>query len=135
MMPGINKWPARGIRQGFSDHSIPIINFYRQLQNDTRNALFLKANIYMKARRTVFLILGILFIVLNLLVEFTMPAHPYSAEEDNAAYRTGAFIGGNLFVIIGLIFIIIAYRTQRKIISLKEDDLKNLIDSIGKPRR
>lgn len=87
----------------------------------------------MRARRTVFFILGILLIVLNILVELTMPPHPYSAAEDNAAYKTGAFIGGNLFIIIGLILLFIAYRTHRKLIKIKEDDLKNSIDSIGKP--
>ena len=88
----------------------------------------------MRARRTVFFILGIFLVALNLLVQFTMPAHSYSAAEDNAAYKTGAFIGGNLFTIIGIALLFIAYRTHRKLIKIKEDDLKNSIDSIGRGR-
>ncbi len=65
----------------------------------------------MRTRRTIFLILGIVFILLQLISYAGMHIDP----SKDTAYNVGYMIGSHLFLILGLVFFWVAYRTHKKI--------------------
>jgi len=82
----------------------------------------------MKIRRNIYIIIGITFIVLNLLIEIQeYPKHP--DKFNDISY----LIGYNFLVYCGLILLGLAYRVQRKINRKKRIALDELIKNIGKP--
>jgi len=84
----------------------------------------------MKTRRTVFLILGCIFVAFNILALIAVGQNPSPDTTLPADAETpvmlGHYVGLNLFFIIGFIFLFIAYRINRKI---KKVARQNLLDS------
>jgi hypothetical protein len=84
----------------------------------------------MKTRRTVYLIIGSLLLVLNLLVDLVELSQNKMLPGDTA-YNIGYIIGSHIFAITGLIFLRLAYKAHKKIRAQEEDHLED-IDNIGK---
>lgn len=81
----------------------------------------------MKTAKNIFLSLGILFILFNIL-GFVGGASPFPKDgTEEAVNKVAYFIGANLFIILGLIFLFIAYRFNKKIQKKRE---KELLDSL-----
>ena len=88
----------------------------------------------MKIRRIIFIVLGCLFAVFNLLVDVAIAIKP-PADFDipaqykgDTAYAIGHYLGANLLFIIGAIFFYLAYRTSQKIKRKKEQELLDSFD-------
>ncbi len=77
----------------------------------------------MKLRKNIYLIIGIILIVLNLITDILNLSeyHP-----NDAGYGIGYFIGSHIFLLVGIILLRMAYKINRK---LKEQD-NNLYDEI-----
>jgi len=65
----------------------------------------------MKLRRTIFLVLGILFLLFQLVSYAGMHIDPSKGR----AYNAGYIVGSNLFLVLSLVFFWVAYRAHRKI--------------------
>ena len=83
----------------------------------------------MKTRKNIYLTVGILLIVLNLLVDIAEFKRFKSLSEDSA-YTIGYFIGSHLFLFSGVLLLRWAYKLQKKI---ENKQTREMIDSIGKP--
>lgn len=82
---------------------------------------------FMVYRKNIYIIIGILLVVFNILshiIEFT----ENNATADDTAYSIGYFIGSNFFLIIGIVFLRLAYKINKKI---KNHQLKEMVDKIG----
>lgn len=79
---------------------------------------------YMKIRRNIYLVTGIILIVLNSLVTYSMYQNFELALNDktNSVFY---MIGNQAFTIIGLFLLLGAYRVQRKINRKKRQALEN----------
>ncbi|MEO6252846.1 MAG: hypothetical protein ABIO79_06055 [Ferruginibacter sp.] len=84
----------------------------------------------MKTRRTVYIIIGSLLLVLNLLVDLVELSENKWDPGDGAA-GIGYIIGSHIFVITGLIFLRLAYTLHKKI-RAKDEDHSEEIENIGK---
>lgn len=81
----------------------------------------------MKTRKNIYLWLGIILIVLNLLVDITAPGTMLKADGDGS-FNVGYLIGYNFLIIIGLVFLRLAFKLQRKI---KMQEQRKMIDTLG----
>lgn len=79
----------------------------------------------MRIAKNIFLILGILFILFNLL-GYVAGHKPFDRSLDTNG-QIGYFIGSNIFFIIGLIFLLISNRYKKKIKNKKD---KELVESL-----
>ena len=84
----------------------------------------------MKTRRTVYLVIGVLLILLNLVVDLTEYAS-FNSNYISPAYNIGYFIGSHILLIIGLILLRLAYRLHKKMKSKEDDPLEESINCIG----
>ena len=81
----------------------------------------------MKTRRTLYLVIGVFLIAINLAVDFINFFEDRDANSDNIGY----FIGSNILLVFGLILLRMSYRLNQKLI--KEDDpLNKSIEDIGR---
>jgi hypothetical protein len=86
----------------------------------------------MKAKRIIYLTVGILFVLLNLLTDI-MELSEKNYSGDNPSYSLGYFIGSHIFLFFGLVLLRLAYKQHKKIkIEMQNRELNNQIDSIGK---
>lgn len=86
----------------------------------------------MRTRRIIYLVIGSLLIVLNLLVDLVGYAHTENPEYDNdTAYRIGTMIGGHFLLIIGAFLLLGAYRLSSKINNFEDKEIKKSIEEIG----
>jgi hypothetical protein len=87
----------------------------------------------MKLRRTIYLVIGCIFVFVNLLFYLVALMHPNEkigitpAQEGDPAYMAGHYFGMNLFMVTGLIFLYASYRLNKKI---KRKELEDIVDSI-----
>ena len=81
----------------------------------------------MKTRRNVYLIVGIILIILNLLVEIT----EYIDNPEYFSFNIGYLIGYNFLLICGLVLLRFAYKLQKKINRLKQYEFEESIKNIG----
>ena len=82
----------------------------------------------MKTRRNIYLIIGGVLIVLNLLVDIV------NFNEDKSkdiSYSIGYFIGSHILLLTGIILLRMAYTIHKKIIN-RHNKLDNEIENIGK---
>ena len=84
----------------------------------------------MKTRTNIYLTLGIVLIVVNLLVDIAEFGHLIEQLKANA-YSIGYLFGSHLFLVIGLFLLRWAYKLQRKI---EAKQTREMIDGIGKPQ-
>ena len=84
----------------------------------------------MKTRRTVYVIIGSLFLVLNLLVDL-VELSERKPDAGNPSYDIGYIIGSHMFAIGGLVLLWLAYKLHKRI-RAKEEDHSEEIDNIGK---
>lgn len=77
----------------------------------------------MKWRKNIYLIIGILLIVFNLLAYLggakMQPEDPFA----DSGVRIGYFIGSNIFLIVGIVFVFLSYRVRQKMKKKKDADL------------
>ncbi len=85
----------------------------------------------MKIRRAIYIILGSLLILLNILVDIVTPDRsPMTQEAD--AYNIGYFVGSHILIIFGLLFLFLAFRLHKRIRARPDNELEKNIDDIGK---
>ncbi len=82
----------------------------------------------MKARRNVYLIIGSVLIILNLLLDITSLSE-YKSQD--SSYSIGYFIGSHFFMITGLVLYRMAYKINRRLKSNNPDSLEEDIKKIG----
>ena len=85
----------------------------------------------MKTRRLIYILVAGLLILLNLAVDMFANIPPDNGAPDDAASRAGYFIGGQFFIIIGIILLLLAYNVTRKIKRKEKAALEKSIDEIG----
>jgi len=85
----------------------------------------------MKIRRIIYIILGALLILLNILVDIVNPDKSPMAEDENA-YNIGYFIGSHFMILLGLFFLYLAFKLHKKIKARPDNELEKSIDDIGK---
>lgn len=83
----------------------------------------------MKTRKNIYLTIGILLIILNLLLDIA-EFKRFKSLSENSAYTIGYFIGSHLFLFMGVLLLRWAYKLQKKI---EKKQAREMIDSIGKP--
>lgn len=84
----------------------------------------------MKTRKNIYLTLGVVLIILNVLLDIAEFNRFKSLSEDNA-YTIGYFIGAHVFLFAGLFLVRMAYKGQKRI---NNKQTKEMIDNIGKPQ-
>ena len=83
----------------------------------------------MKTRRIIYLVLGCILVVFNLVAYINYFSNPSSelvtppALKGDIPYMIGTFLGLSLFLIIGVIFLYASYRVGRKIAKKKKQEL------------
>ena len=82
----------------------------------------------MKTRKNIYLTVGIILILINILVDIVEFNSFKSLSEDNA-YNIGYFIGSHFFLFAGLALLRMAYKVQKKI---NNKQTREMIDNIGK---
>jgi hypothetical protein len=85
----------------------------------------------MKIRRAIYIILGSLFILVNILVDIINPDNSPMVTQGNA-FSFGYFIGSHFLIIFGLVFLGLAYRVNKKIKRKQNNELEKNINEIGK---
>ena len=85
----------------------------------------------MKIRRLLYIIVAGLLILLNLAVDMFATIPPDKNAPDDAASRTGSFIGSQIFIVIGVMLLLLAYTVTRKIKRKEKKSLEQSIDKIG----
>ena len=85
----------------------------------------------MKIRRVVYIILGSLLILFNILVDIVNPDKSRITAGDGA-YSIGYFVGSHILIIVGLLFLIMAFRVHKKIKATPDNELEKNINDIGK---
>ena len=81
----------------------------------------------MKTRKNIYITIGIILIVLNLLVDISDFNHIKSQVQKDAS-GIGYLIGSQLFLIIGLVLLRMSYKLQQRI---KRKQLREMIEKIG----
>ncbi len=84
----------------------------------------------MKIRRAVYVVLGCIFILLNILIDIVNPDRSPISENENG-YAIGYFIGSHFLIIFGLIFLGLAFKVHKKIKAMRFNELEKNIDEIG----
>ena len=82
----------------------------------------------MKIRKNVYLIIGIVLIILNLLVDIIQLSENSSRD---TSYNIGYFIGSNSLLIIGMVLIRISYKLNKKLKRKEKNGLEEAIEEIG----
>ena len=83
----------------------------------------------MKIRRIIYLVLGCILVVFNVVAYVTYFSNPASAlaippeEKGDIPYLIGEYLGLNLFLIVGVIFLYASYRVSKKIARKKKEEL------------
>lgn len=90
---------------------------------------FRELKIKMKTRRTVYLIVGIILVVLNVLTDIIAIAD--GEYERDFAFSVGYFLGSHILMLFGLILLRMAYMLNRKIRNMENKHLDKDIDTIG----
>lgn len=85
----------------------------------------------MKTRRSVYIVIGCVLIAINGLVNLSAPDRAL-AHTESEAYNMGYLIGSFLFSIIGLVFLLLAYRLNRKLKAAANSEIERSIDDLGK---
>lgn len=85
----------------------------------------------MKARRIVYLVIGIFLVVVNLLVDLINFKELY-LQSDDAAYTLGSLLGGHFLMIAGLFLLRASYKLGKRIKLLDTMSLEMDVESIGK---
>lgn len=85
----------------------------------------------LKRRQTDYLIVAGVLIFLDIVSTLVPKSEPLYIE-GNPYYNAGAFVGSNFMIIISIFLFIAAYRTGRKLKSLKADNTRSKIDEMGK---
>ena len=87
----------------------------------------------MKTRKNIYLTIGIILIVLNLLVDITDFTHiKLQVQNDKSGF--GYVIGSQFLLIIGLILVRMAYKLKLRIERTQLQDMINKIGSEWQPR-
>lgn len=84
----------------------------------------------MKSRRGLYIIVGIILIVINLLIDL-LEFSKFNKGSNDSAYTIGYFIGSHVLLLFGLILLRIAYKLQQKIKKTDNNHLEESIDNIG----
>ena len=84
----------------------------------------------MKTRRTIYIILGSFFILVNIMIDIINPDKSPMTENEGS-YGVGYFIGSHFLMIFGLIFLGLAFKVHKKIKRVRSYDLEKDIDQIG----
>jgi hypothetical protein len=85
----------------------------------------------MKKRRTIYIVIAVILIVLNLLVDIVnLKKEKFNQEGD--AYNVGYFIGAHFFMITGLVLLRLAYKLTQKIKAAERNAFEENINDIGK---
>lgn len=85
----------------------------------------------MKTRRIIYLIPGIFFFLLNILLTISNLAR-LRAEASADSYGTGYLIGSQIWLYISLLCFYGSYRVSRKMKEKRDRDRETDIDNIGK---
>ena len=90
----------------------------------------------MKARRTIYIVIGSILILLNILLDIASFYEVINSgnpdpSENGGAFSVGYFIGGHIFLIIGLVLLRLAYKLNKKIKNENARELKEAIDELG----
>lgn len=85
----------------------------------------------MKIRRVVYIILGSILILLNILIDIVNPDESPFTEGDGA-YNIGYFIGSHILIVVGVLFLFLAFRVHKRIKSRPDTELEKNINEIGK---
>jgi hypothetical protein len=83
----------------------------------------------MKIRRTIYLVIGCIFVSLNLLlyvIALMKPSGLTAEDKGKPGVELGYYLGMNLFTIVGIIFLVASYRLNKKI---KRKKLEDMVDS------
>lgn len=89
----------------------------------------------MKTRLIIYIVLGILFFLLNIVSTINMIAHHQFDTNDNKddfAYQFGTVIGSQIFLYISLLFFYGSYRVSIKLKAKKLYEWQEQIERIGK---
>lgn len=86
----------------------------------------------MKARRNVYIIIGAILIIANLYLDIEQTTEIYRIQHSFNMYDSiGGLLGSNLLLIFGIILLRWAYKIQKKIRGLVNEELENAIENIG----
>lgn len=84
----------------------------------------------MKTRRSIYIVVGTVLILLNILLDIVNPDSANNFTGD--AFNIGYFLGSHFLVISGLVLLSLAYKVDKKIKMKKLAQLEREIDEIGK---
>ena len=82
----------------------------------------------MKTRRNIYLIIGTVLVVLNLLTDFVSLSE-YSSQDNG--YNIGYFIGSHFLMIIGFVLLRFAYKINQRLKIAAPNSLEEEIEKIG----
>ena len=82
----------------------------------------------MKAKTIIFLSIGILLVLLNVLTDITVVRE----HSEDVAYNIGTFVGSHLIGFVGIVLLVIAIRQIKKENKRKQMISDNEIENIGK---
>jgi hypothetical protein len=88
---------------------------------------YLNFNKKMKWISNLCLFLGILFILYNIGIDI----RDINTFHFDTSENTGYFIGYQLFIVVGVILLRVAYRQQKKLNKIKRSEEEELINKIG----
>ncbi|HEX2683962.1 MAG TPA: hypothetical protein VHL77_08510 [Ferruginibacter sp.] len=83
----------------------------------------------MKTRRTLYVIIGSLLLVLNLILDL-LDLSEHKQRGTDTAYNVGYILGSHIFAIVGLIFLRLAYKLHKRINAVEDEQLDD-INNIG----
>ncbi|MEJ7626857.1 MAG: hypothetical protein WKF35_08340 [Ferruginibacter sp.] len=85
----------------------------------------------MKLRRNIYLIIGSLLVLINVLSDIAAISQNDTLTGD-ASFNIGYLIGSHLFLFVGLVFLWFAHKENKKIKTKNESVIKESIDTIGR---
>ena len=85
----------------------------------------------MKTRQIIYIVVGSICILLNLLVD-VVQLRDIKNNITSDAYGIGYLFGQHILLLIGIILFISAYKVKKKIRNQKSDQLEKEINDIGK---
>ena len=85
----------------------------------------------MKTRQIIYIVIGSICILLNLLVD-VVQLRDIKNNITSDAYGIGYLFGQHILLLIGIILFISAYKLKKKIRNQKSDQLEKEINDIGK---